>query len=102
MRTILKISMDMQTANKAIQDGSLPKIMRGTMEKLKPEASYFYTEAGKRTGFMIFDMKDPSEMPQIAEPLFIGLGADVTFSPVMNPADLERGLTAFQESSAGR
>ena len=34
-----------------------------------------------------------ADMPPFAEPFFMELDADVQMSPVMNPADLEKGLS---------
>lgn len=51
MRTLLKVTLDVAAANKALMEGSLPKIMQSTIEKLKPEASYFYTVDGSRSCF---------------------------------------------------
>jgi hypothetical protein len=65
--------------------------MRTVLEVLKPEAAYFYPEHGVRTTLVVFDMKSPSEMPSIAEPLF-KQGARVEFSPVMNLEDLKQGV----------
>jgi len=96
MRTLLKITMDVVAANKAIADGSLPKMMQSTMERLKPEASYFTAMDGCRTCLMVFDLKDPSEIPGIAEPFFMGLSAKVEMSPVMNADDLKKGLEMWQ------
>jgi hypothetical protein len=98
MRTLLKATMDVATANKTIADGTMPKLMQATMEKLKPEASYFTTVDGCRTCFIVFDMKDPSEMPVIAEPFFMNLNAKVEFCPVMNADDLKKGLEMLQSS----
>jgi hypothetical protein len=36
-------------------------------------------------------MDDTSQIPAIAEPFFLWLKADVSFSPVMRPADLAKG-----------
>ena len=94
MRTMLKVRMDVEAANKAIRDGTLPKIMQSVFAKIKPEATYFLTENGKRMCLAFFDMKDPSEIPQIEEPFFLGLNAEVDFMPVMNATDLEKGLKA--------
>ena len=96
MRTLLKVTMDVVAANKALMDGSLPKMMQATMEKLKPEASYFTAMDGCRTCFIVFDLKDPSEMPSISEPFFMKLNAKVEFSPVMNAEDLKKGLESLQ------
>jgi hypothetical protein len=91
--------MDVLASNKAIADGSLPTIIRTTMEKLRPEASYFHTVDGNRSCFMVFDMKDPSEIPAIAEPFFTQLNAKVDFCPVMNADDLQKGLEKWQQQS---
>lgn len=98
MRTLLRVTLDVVASNKAINDGSLPKIIESTIQKLKPEASYFYTIHGKRGCMIVFDMKDPSEIPQIAEPLFTQLNAEVEFHPVMNADDLQKGLAAWMKS----
>ena len=98
MRTLLRVTLDVVASNKAINDGSLPKIIESTIQRLKPEASYFYTIHGKRGCMMVFDMKDPSEIPQIAEPLFTQLNAEVEFHPVMNADDLQKGLSAWMKS----
>lgn len=94
MRTLLKASMDINAGNTAISDGSFPKIIKETMDRIKPEATYFYAENGNRSCFMVFDLKDSSDIPSIAEPLFMVLKAKIEFSPVMNVEDLQKGLKA--------
>ncbi len=92
MRTMMKVSIPVEAGNAAIKDGSLPKIMQSVLERLKPEAAYFGTENGQRTAFIVFDFTDLTDMPTIAEPIFMGLNAGVTYIPVMNAADLRAGL----------
>ncbi|HYK75676.1 MAG TPA: hypothetical protein VEV16_01735 [Daejeonella sp.] len=92
MRTLLRVTMDVEASNKAVSDGSLPKVIQSTMDKLKPEACYFLSSEGCRSCLMVFDMKDPSEIPGIAEPFFLGFKAKVDFTPVMNAEDLKKGL----------
>lgn len=96
MRCMLKIEIDTQAGNKAITDGSLPKILQQVMDKIQPEAAYFGTEDGCRTGFVFFDLADSADIPVIAEPAFMNLGAKVTFMPVMNRDDLQRGLAQLR------
>lgn len=98
MRTMLTVILDVEAGNKAIMDGTLPRVIQSTMEKIHPEAAYFHTVNGARSGFMVFDLKDPSDIPAIAEPFFIHLNAQVEFSPVMNAEDLRKGLTAWQNA----
>ncbi len=58
---------------------------------MHPEAAYFTTMGGQRTMIAVFDMKAPTaDMPRIAEPLFMGLGAAIEFMPCMNADDLPR------------
>jgi hypothetical protein len=93
MRMMLKAQMETAAANKAIQDGRLTTVMQSMMEKLKPEAAYFGPDGGQRTAFIIFQMDDPSQLPAISEPLFAEFNARVELFPIMDRADLERGLS---------
>jgi hypothetical protein len=90
--------MEVAATNKTIMDGTLSKIMKATMDKLKPEASYFLATDGCRSCLMVFDLKDSSEIPSIAEPFFLNFNAKVEFSPVMNAEDLQKGLAAMQNA----
>jgi Domain of unknown function (DUF3303) len=55
---------------------------------LKPEAAYFMADDGNRSGWMVFDMHDTSQIPAVAEPWFLAFNATLSFRPVMNPQDL--------------
>ena len=100
MRMMLKIVIPTETGNHAIKDGSLQKSFETIMGKLKPEAAYFLPEHGLRSAMMIFDMKDASEIPAIAEPLFAGLNARIQLLPVMNADDLKRELDIARHQAA--
>ena len=92
MRTMLRWTIPVEKGNQAIKDGTIGQVLESLTQYLKPEAAYFWPEAGKRAGLMVFDMADPSEIPQIAEQLFLNLDAAVEFTPVMNTDDLQRAL----------
>ena len=79
-------------ASAAIRSGRMAEINKALDELTKPEAQYFCTEGGTRTGYVFFDLADPSDIPAIAEPLFQELNATVEFFPAMNAADLGAGL----------
>ncbi len=96
MRMMLRLVIPTQTGSRAIKDGSLPSLMEATLNKLKPEAAYFLAEDGYRCALIVFDMKDSSEIPGIAEPLFAGLDAEIELQPVMNLDDLRKGLSALR------
>ena len=91
--TMLRWTVPVEKGNDAIKDGSLMEIIESILRDLDPEAAYFFAEDGKRSGTIVFDMTDPSQIPQIAEPLFMSVNAAVEFLPVMNADDLRRALT---------
>lgn len=95
MRMMLKMQMPVAAGNRAVKDGSLPKLIQAFTEKAKPEAIYFGGFDGMRTMIAVFDMASPAEIPQLAEPFFTGLDATIQFTPVMNAADLEKGLSGL-------
>jgi hypothetical protein len=74
--------------NSGVKDGSSGNKLKKIMEDLRPEAVYFTEMDGKRTMVMFIDMKDPSQIPSIAEPFFLGFNSSVEFHPVMSPEDL--------------
>ncbi len=76
--------------NAAIKDGTFPETMQSILEDLKPEAAYFGEQEGARGGYLVINMEDASQMPALAEPLFLGLGATIKTQPVMVPEDLEK------------
>jgi hypothetical protein len=92
MRVLIRFSMPAAAGNRAIADGRLGPIIGQLTELLRPEATYFLTLDGKRTGLLFCDLADVSMIPVVAEPLFNGLDAEVDFIPVMSAADLQAGL----------
>ena len=92
MRTLLKVTCDTEAGNLALKSGRMQQIIEATVDRLKPEAIYFTADGGKRTAFVFFDLQNSNDMPAIAEPFFMELKADVTFTPVMNSDDLKQGL----------
>jgi hypothetical protein len=94
MRMMLKILVPTEADNDAVKDGSLAKLLADTIRKLNAEASYFVAQDGLRCALIFFDMKDSAELPAIAEPLFMGLNAEVEVVPAMNADDLKKGLGA--------
>ena len=94
MRMMMRWTVPVERGNETIKDGSLAKTIEEMMEKLRPEAAYFWPEQGERGGMMVFDMADPSQIPIIAEPLFLNHDAAVEFLPVMDADDLKKALAA--------
>ena len=89
MKFIVHVSLPAQPFNEAVRDGSAGKKLARIMEETKPEAAYFAGKDGHRGGYLIFDIKEASEIPRIAEPWFLNFEASVEFMPVMTPEDLK-------------
>ena len=92
MRVMLRVSFPVEQGNKAIKDGSLAKTVAAFVERVKPEASYFFPNGGKRSALFVFDMQESSQIAPTAEGFFDALHAEVELTPVMNLDDLKKGL----------
>ncbi|MBC2903600.1 DUF3303 family protein [Streptomyces cupreus] len=93
MRVMLKATLDTEKGNEAIRSGRMPEVIKTALEKLRPEAAYFGPEGGRRTCWLVLDLQDSSQLPPTAEPFFTELNAEITFTPIMNAEDLQKGLS---------
>jgi len=93
MRMLLLVRFPHEKFNAAIRDGSADSKMQAILNEIQPEAVYFTEMDGQRTGIMLVELKNPSQIPALAEPWFLTFKADVEFHVVMRPQDLqEAGL----------
>ena len=91
MRMLLRVSIPVESGNAAAKAGTLGSTVEKILADLKPEAAYFFTDDnGNRSGSIVFDMKDTSQIPAVAEPWFLAFNAKVSFRPIMNPQDLAK------------
>jgi len=88
MRCLLKVFIPVETGNAAMIDGTLNRTIDSILSEVRPEAAYFAEEDGKRTGYIFLDVKEPSQIPAIAEPWFLAFNARITVRPAMIAADL--------------
>lgn len=102
MRMLLNAVIDTEAGNEAARTGALGDITRQMVESLNPEAVYFVTQDGQRSCLAVFDLTDPSQLPVICEPMFLGAKAKITLSPCMNLEDLERGLSEVARQSTAQ
>jgi len=91
MRMLLRVSIPVETGNAAAKAGTLGSTVEGILADLKPEAAYFMADDhGNRSASIVFDLKDTSHIPAIAEPWFLAFNAKVSLRPVMNAQDLDK------------
>ena len=100
MRMMLKIKMPTDSGNRAIKDRSLGKLLRHGQQTEGGGCLFccrgrcpMRADFSRHEGFG----GDTGHSRIIAEPLFIGLGAELELVPAMNADDLRKGLkTAMQ------
>lgn len=90
MKTIVNFQLPIEPFNTLVREGTAGRILSQILEDIKPEAVYFYAPNGCRGGTMVVNIDDPAQIPSIAEPLFLKLGARCEFHQAMTAADLMR------------
>ncbi|MBI4965931.1 MAG: hypothetical protein HY913_21815 [Desulfomonile tiedjei] len=98
MRFLIKVSIPVESGNKAAKEGRLSKIIGSILEDLKPEAAYFFAENRQRTGLIFFHVQDNSEIPKVGEPWMLGLNASIEIHPAMSPEDLQKAEPYIEEA----
>ena len=98
MRMMMRVYIPVEAGNDAIKAGTLAKTFQQFMDSAKPEAAYFVADGGERTAYFFFDLKEPSQIPSIAEPFFANLRASIDMTPAMNIADVKAGLGALKSA----
>src|SRR5262245_53332260 len=95
MLHVMTVRIPIEAGNAALRDPQFGKKMNDVLAEIKAQAVYFTAFEGQRGGYIIVDITDPAQIPAIAEPFFLWLKADVSFSPVMRPDDLGRAGPAI-------
>src|SRR5215510_14335878 len=100
MRMLLRVSIPVEAGNAAAKAGTLGSTIERILADLNPEAAYFLADdSGNRSGSIVFDLKDTSQIPAIAEPWFLAFNAKVSLRPVMNPQDLAKAGAAIGKTA---
>lgn len=100
MRMMLTASIPTDKGNELVKNGTLGSTIQKIVEEMKPEAAYFVELDGCRTGVFFVDMKAESDLPRLAEPLFLGLNATISCRPAMSASDLAAALPHLEKARA--
>ena len=100
MRVLMKVSIPTDAGNARAVDGSLGRLIESILADQKPEAAYFIEDGGKRTGMVVLDIKDVSEIPRVAEPYFLAFKASVEIHPAMTIEDLRKAGDGIAQAVA--
>jgi len=97
---LLRVPIPVESGNAAAKAGTIGSTIERIVADLKPEAAYFFADDnGERSGSIVFDMKDTSQIPAIAEPWFLAFNARISLRPVMSPQDLAAGLPGIAKAA---
>lgn len=88
MLMLMTIKIPHEPFNNFIRKGTAAKTIEKILHAIKPKAAYFTEVDGNRGALLVVDMKDPSDIPMLAEPWFLSFNADVSFRAAMTPEDL--------------
>jgi hypothetical protein len=91
---MIKVSIPVESGNEAAKNGTLGR----TIAAILAEAAHFTDWDGQRTGFIVFDLKDPSQIPAVAEPWFLAFNASLEFHPCMNLDDLKKAAPGIERA----
>ena len=89
MRMLMRVSFPIEPFNTLVRQGTASQAMSNILEAIKPEAVYFTDMEGQRTGILIVNMDNASQIPSLAEPFFLNFNASCHLHPVMTPQDLQ-------------
>lgn len=98
MRMLMKVTIPGAEGNAAIVNGSLGSTIGSILADLKPEAVYFLEENGLRTGIIVFNLENTSQIPAVAEPWFLAFSAKVEFHPAMTVEDLKSAMSGIERA----
>lgn len=98
MRCLMKVSIPVERGNETAKDGTLGRTIEAILADLHPETAHFTDWDGQRTGFIVFDLKDPSQIPAVAEPWFLAFNASLEFHPCMNLEDLKKAAPGMERA----
>ena len=98
MRFLLKVNIPVESGNAAAKAGKLGATIQAILAEAKPEAAYFTDDNGQRTGFIVIDLQDASQIPAFAEPWMLAFNATIQFRPVMIPDDLAKAGSAIEKA----
>ena len=93
MRVMVQFWFPAEPGNDIVRTGKVGQVFQRITDELKPEAAYFFPNAGERSGLFVINMQDSSEVAQVAERFFHGLNARIDMTPVMNAEDIQKALS---------
>jgi len=89
MRLMFKVGIPNDPCNSMMKAGTFGPTMGRILEEIKPEAAYFTTIDGQRGVIIVVNLDDVSQIPSVAEPLFLAFNASIEVGIAMTAEDLQ-------------
>ena len=90
MRFMAKVTFPSEKWEEAHRSGTLQSTIDSALQRLRPEASYFFDVEGARECILVFDL----DVPAMLKPLFPNLDASVEGRPVTTGAEIQQQFGA--------
>ena len=90
MKFMITANFPIDVINDVVKSGKLGEKIQSILEEIKPESVYFAAKNGQRTCIMVVDINDASQLPRIAEPLFLAFNASIEILPLIELEDLAK------------
>ncbi len=89
MKMLLTVDFPLEPFNTLVRSGKVGEMIGKILETIKPEASYFTEQDGKRGALFVVNVNKSSDVPFFAEPFFLNFQASCKFRILMSPEDLQ-------------
>lgn len=90
MKMLLMVECPNEPFNSLVKAGTVGEVIERILASIKPEAAYFTEQDGMRGGIFLVDVKEPSDIPALAEPFFLNFDANCKFRIVLSAEDLQK------------
>jgi hypothetical protein len=87
VRFLAKVTIPKEKGDEASKSGVLTQTIQSAMQRLRPEAAYFFEEEGNRKCLFVFNL----DVVSLLKPLFPNLDASFHVTQVMNVAEFQAG-----------
>jgi hypothetical protein len=87
---IMEVEFPNEPFNTLVKNGTVGETLQRILADIKPSATYFSEQDGRRGAFLFVDVPDPSRVPVLAEPFFVLFDATVKLRVCMTPEDLAK------------
>jgi hypothetical protein len=90
MRFLMTFTVPHNTFNRLVREGVAGQTLGRLIEETKPEHIYLTERNGLRAGVAIYNINENDTFCAVAEPWFLALDAECSFSVAMTPAELAK------------